>query len=79
VQHFAVQCRIVKHSTKSHHGKKLRVSVSLDEADYKTLHRLAKSQQPPLSDSYVAAFAIKRFLETISEKQLVIDFTGSRG
>jgi len=51
----------------------------LDQTDYKTLHKLATSQQPPLSDSYVAAFAIKRFLETVSEKQFVIDFAGKTG
>ncbi len=60
-------------------GRKLRLSVSLDQTDYKTLHKLATSQQPPLSDSYVAAFAIKRFLETVSEKQFVIDFAGKTG
>ncbi len=53
--------------------------MSLDEADYKTLHKLASSQQPPLSDSYVGAFAIKRFLETVSEKQMVIDFARRNG
>jgi hypothetical protein len=69
----------MKRIGKPHHTKKLRLSVSLDEADYKTLHKLASSQQPPLSDSYVGAFAIKRFLETVSEKQMVIDFARSNG
>jgi hypothetical protein len=48
-------------------GRKYRLSVSLDEADYAALHRLAGSQKPPLSDSYVAAFAIRRFIEAASK------------
>jgi translation initiation factor IF-3 len=69
----------MKRKAKVHHPKKLRLSVSLDEGDYKTLHNLATSQQPPLSDSYVAAFAIKRFLETVSANRMVIDFSGRNG
>jgi hypothetical protein len=69
----------MKRMGNTHHAKKLRLSVSLDEADYRILHKLASSQQPPLSDSYVAAFAIKRFLDTISDKQTVIDFTRRNG
>jgi hypothetical protein len=45
--------------------RKQRVSVSLGEADYFALHKIARSQKPPLSDSYVAAVAIRRFIEAL--------------
>lgn len=69
----------MKRSPSSQRSKKLRLSVSLDQADYQALHKLATSQRPPLSDSYIAAFAIKRFLEAVSGNQMVIDFLGRSG
>ena len=55
----------MKQKSRVRSEKKQRVSVSLGEADYLALHRLARSQKPPLSDSYVAAVAIRRFVEAL--------------
>jgi hypothetical protein len=52
--------------------KKQRVSVSLDDADYRALHEIALSQKPPLSDSYVAAVAIRRFIEAMPPNASVL-------
>ncbi len=55
----------MKQKSRVRSEKKQRVSVSLDEADYAALHKIARSQKPPLSDSYVAAVAIRRFIEAL--------------
>jgi len=69
----------MKRKGRTARARKARLSVSLDEADFNTLHKIAISQQPPLSDSYVAAVAIKRFLRSTFHKRVVIGFAEKSG
>ena len=51
-------------------NKMKRFSVSLEEGDYAELCRIARTHRPPLSLQFVVRYALQRFFDEHSGKQL---------
>lgn len=52
-----------------------RFTVSLEQADYDALLRIAKNHRPPLSLQYVVRHIVQTFLDQNEGKQLKLDLS----
>lgn len=53
-----------------------RFTVSIDEAEYLELQRIAQAHRPRLSLQYVVRYALQKFLDENKGKQLSLRLTG---
>jgi len=53
--------------------KRRRFSVSLTDADYRKLLRIAKRHKPPLTQQYLVSWAIQGLLDRVEDPQLYLD------
>ena len=53
-----------------------RFTVSLEQQDYDSLHRIAQSQRPRLSLQYVVRYALQEFLDRYEGRQLTLKLEG---
>ena len=56
-------------------ARKKRFTVTVDRLTYERLLRIANSQKPPLSLSYVVDYGLQKYLASVEEAQLELDLS----